>query len=98
MKSVSLRKFQLLVSKGQRFKRAIFCAFLIISGLALNSPAQDPFVVAPQAYKLQFENDWVRVVRVHYAPFEKLPAHDHPKGRTIFIYLNDGGPVRFKHV
>src|SRR5882724_3836744 len=98
MKSISLRKFQLIVSKGHSFSRVILCAFLIISVLAFNALAQDPFAVAPQAYKLQFENDWVRVVRVHYAPFEKIPAHDHPKGRTIFIYLNDGGPVRFNHV
>jgi hypothetical protein len=78
--------------------RTLICvagATIIFAG----SPgAQDPFVVAPQAYKVQFENDWVRVVHVHYAPFEKLPAHDHPKGRTIFVYLNDGGRVRFKHV
>jgi hypothetical protein len=73
-------------------------AIVVIIALAISSEAQDPFVVAPQAYKLQFENEWVRVVRVHYAPFEKLPTHDHPKGLSVFIYLNDGGPVRFKHV
>jgi hypothetical protein len=78
--------------------RVIVCALFITHAPTAASPAQDPLVIAPQAYKLQFENDWVRVVRVHYAPLEKLPAHDHPKRRTIFIYLNDGGPVRFKHV
>lgn len=87
-----------VVSEAHKRVRIIICALLVINVAALTSPAQDPFVVAPQAYKLQFENDWVRVVRVHYAPLEKLPAHDHPKRRTIFIYLNDGGPVRFKHV
>lgn len=77
--------------------RFLSASFVIIA-LAGLSAAQDPLVVAPQAYKLQFENDWVRVVRVHYAPLVKLPAHDHPKRQAIFIYLNDGGPVRFKHV
>ena len=28
--------------------------------------AQDPLTTIPEAYKVQFENDWVRVVRVHY--------------------------------
>jgi hypothetical protein len=77
--------------------RLIACA-LIIGFLSAASVAQDPLVVAPQAYKLQLENEWVRVIRVHYAPFEKLPVHDHPKRQSIFIYLNDGGPVLFKHV
>ncbi|HET9530830.1 MAG TPA: hypothetical protein VFQ92_10785, partial [Blastocatellia bacterium] len=78
--------------------RILVGAVIVIAALATLSAAQDPLVVAPQSYKLQFENDWVRVVRVHYAPFVKLPAHDHPKRQAIFIYLNDGGPVRFKHV
>ena len=67
----------------------------LLSGFLL---AQDPFVVAPRAYKRDFENDWVRVVSVHYSPFEKIAAHDHPGGQAVFIYLNDGGPVRFQHV
>lgn len=78
--------------------RAIICALLITIALAPVAIAQDPFAVAPKAYKLEIENDWTRVVRVRYEPFEKLPAHDHPKRQAIFIYLNDGGPVRFKHV
>lgn len=81
-----------------RHIRTLICALLITTALAPRSIAQDPFVVAPKAYKLEFENDWVRVVRVRYEPFEKLPAHDHPKRQAIFVYLNDGGPVRFKHV
>ncbi|MEW6207649.1 MAG: hypothetical protein AB1631_04730 [Acidobacteriota bacterium] len=65
--------------------------------LALNAFAQDPLKVAPHAYKLAFENDWVKVVRVRYAPREKIVEHDHPKRATIYVYLNDGGPVIFKH-
>jgi hypothetical protein len=59
--------------------------------------AQDPFAVAPQAYKLQFENEWVRVVRVHYEARERIASHDHPKTATVYVYLKDSGPVRFKH-
>jgi hypothetical protein len=46
--------------------------------LAAPALAQDPVKVAPQAYKLDFENDWVKVLRVHYAAKEKIPEHDHP--------------------
>jgi hypothetical protein len=60
--------------------------------------AQDPLKVAPQAYKLEFENDWVKVVRVHYGPREKIPAHDHTERAAAYVYLNDGGPVIFKHI
>lgn len=59
--------------------------------------AQDPLVVLPQAYKLVLENDWVKVIRVHYAPHEKLAMHAHPDLAVAYVYLNDGGPVIFKH-
>jgi hypothetical protein len=66
--------------------------------LASSAWAQDPLKSLPQAYKLQFENDWVRVIRVHYAPHEKLPPHKHNENPAAYVYLNDGGPVIFKHL
>jgi hypothetical protein len=60
--------------------------------------AQDPLKVAPDSYKLEFENDWVKVVRVHYGPRARIPAHDHPRWGTAYVYLNDGPEVIFKHV
>lgn len=78
-------------------QRAFFLlAFFLF--LAFNASAQDPTKVAPQAYKLEFENEWVKVMRVHYAPHEKIPAHDHTEAGAAYIYLNDGGPVIFKHI
>jgi len=72
-----------------------------IAGCLLSStPArsQDPLLTLPDAYKLGFENEHVRVVRVRYEPHARLPAHDHPKGPTAYVYLNDGGEVVFKHI
>ncbi len=66
--------------------------------LATHALAQDPLTILPQAYKLQFENDWVKVTRVHYAPHEKLPRHQHTQTASAYVYLNDGGPVVFKHL
>src|SRR5215475_13236864 len=66
--------------------------------LTIAASAQDPLKVAPQAYKLEFENEWVKVMRVHYGPHEKIPAHDHTERAAAYVYLNDGGPVIFKHI
>jgi quercetin dioxygenase-like cupin family protein len=73
-------------------------ATLLLCVAPIAAFAQDPTKVAPQAYKLELENDWVKVVRVHYEPREKIAAHDHPTRATVFVYLRDGGPVRFNHV
>ncbi len=59
--------------------------------------AQDPLVVSPDAYRLEFENAWVKVVRVRYAPKAVVPPHDHTERASAYVYLNDGGPILFKH-
>jgi hypothetical protein len=78
--------------------RKTLCLAALTSLLSLPVFAQDPLKVAPQAYKLQFENEWVKVVRVHYAPREKVVAHDHTPTASAYVYLNDSGPVIFKHI
>ena len=60
--------------------------------------AQDPLTVLPDSYSKQFENEWVRVVRVRYAPHARLPAHAHNALPAAYVYLNDAGPVLFKHI
>jgi len=71
---------------------------IIITVFATIVLAQDPVKVAPQAYKLDFENDWVKVLRAHYAAKATAPEHDHPATAAAFVYLNDSGPVIFRHV
>ena len=58
---------------------------------------QDPTTSLPDAYKLQLENDYVRVVRVHYDAGAKLAEHTHPAGTTVYVYLNDSEGVTFSH-
>jgi tetratricopeptide (TPR) repeat protein len=60
--------------------------------------AQDATKIAPEAYQLVFENEYVRVERVHYAPRVRLPEHDHTAWGTAYVYLNDAGPVKFGHI
>ena len=74
------------------------CASAVLCLFAIQASAQDPLKDLPQAYKLQFENDWVKVTRVHYGPREKLAAHQHTETASAYVYLNDSGPVVFKHI
>ncbi len=66
-----------------------------MGGLALL--AQDPYRLAPRNYKLEFENEYVRLSRVTYQPGDKIPEHDHPAWNTVYVYLTDGGEVLFGH-
>ena len=53
---------------------------------------QDPTKVEPQHYKLDFENDRVQVVSVHYGPHEKSQMHEHPGGVVVVV---TGGHLKF---
>ena len=48
----------------------------------------DPPAVDPRHYKVEFENEYVRVLRVHFEPHEKGETHEHILDRVVF-YLND---------
>ena len=50
--------------------------------------ALDPLIVDPKHYKLEFENDQVRVFRVKFGPHESAPMHEHQLNR-IMLYLTD---------
>jgi hypothetical protein len=48
----------------------------------------DPAAVDKTHYKVEFENDQVRVLRVHYEAHEKGATHEHILNRVV-VYLND---------
>jgi hypothetical protein len=48
----------------------------------------DPTVVDKRHYKIDFENDQVRVLRVHYDPRDTGAEHEHILNRVV-VYLND---------
>ncbi|MEO8681222.1 MAG: hypothetical protein ABI665_19385 [Vicinamibacterales bacterium] len=48
----------------------------------------DPVAVDARHYKVEFENEFVRVLRVHYGPHEKGENHEHMLNRVV-VYLND---------
>ena len=78
--------------------RASGWSLALSAGMVCLVCAQDAVTTLPQSYSRQFENEWVRIVRVHYAPNAKLPAHTHTELATAYVYLNDSGPVVFRHV
>jgi quercetin dioxygenase-like cupin family protein len=49
---------------------------------------QDPVQVDPKHYKVEFENEHVRVLRVSYGPREKSVMHGHPA--TVAVFLAEG--------
>ena len=64
-------------------------ALLLLASAALG---QDPTKVEPKHYKLDFENDRVQVVSVHYGPHEKSQMHEHPGGVVVVV---TGGHLKF---
>ena len=60
----------------------VLLAVMLLSG---NSFAQDAAKVDPKHYKVEFENDQVRVLRITYGPHEKSVMHSHPEGVVVFL-------------
>jgi len=59
-------------------------------GAAMTSFAasEDSVAVDPKHYKVEFQNDRVRVLRIKYGPGEKSVMHAHPA--NVAVFLNDG--------
>jgi quercetin dioxygenase-like cupin family protein len=68
-------------------KPALWMATL---GLLSAAPAlaQDAVKVDPKHYKVELENDQVRVLRIHYEAGEKSVMHSHPA--SVAVFLTDG--------
>ena len=45
----------------------------------------DPISVDPKHYKVEMENDQVRVLRISYGSHEKSVMHGHPDSVAIFL-------------
>jgi len=54
----------------------------------------DPLVVDPKHYKVEFENDRVRVLHVTIGPHEKTPLHYHPEHVLIALTADRGRETR----
>jgi len=63
-------------------------AVLSLIAFAAPASAQDPTEVDSKHYKVEFENDHVRIVRIKYGPGEKSVMHEHPA--NVAVFLSDG--------
>jgi beta-alanine degradation protein BauB len=64
----------------------------VVVGLGGAAWGQDPTKVEPKHYKLDFENERVQVVSIHYGAHEKSEMHEHPGGVVVVI---TGGHLKF---
>jgi quercetin dioxygenase-like cupin family protein len=64
---------------------SIFTVLFAVILLSGSSFAQDATKVDPKHYKVEFENDQVRVLRITYGPGEKSVMHEHPNAVAVFL-------------
>jgi quercetin dioxygenase-like cupin family protein len=57
----------------------------LVGMAALPLLAQDPVKVSPEHYKVQIDNEYVRVVRATRGPGEKAPMHEHPDYVAVYL-------------
>jgi quercetin dioxygenase-like cupin family protein len=70
-------------------RRALFVVpVLLLVAFVVPAVAQDPVKVDSKHYKVEFENDQVRVIRITYGPHEKSVMHAHPA--NVAVFLTDG--------
>jgi quercetin dioxygenase-like cupin family protein len=55
------------------------------AGMAALAAAEDSVAVDPKHYKLEFQNDRVRVLRIKYGPGEKSVMHAHPANVAVIL-------------
>jgi len=67
----------------KRFTTLVAVAGWILAAAVAH--ADDPVKVDPKHYTVEFENDAVRVLRIHYGPGEKSVMHSHPAAIAVFL-------------
>lgn len=78
----------------------LICAGVFVCLAAACASAQDATKVEPKHYRLDFENEYVQVVSVHYGPHEKSAMHEHPGGVVVALtkahlrFIDEDGKTR----
>ena len=68
--------------------RIVACVGLCSVAL-LNASAQDPVTVDSHMVRVEYEDAHIRVLRMHYAPHQSLPMHDHPARAGVCVTACD---------
>jgi hypothetical protein len=80
----------------RRLSPAVLVAASLLGATSLRAQ-EDGTISVPNVYRVQFENEWVRLVRVTVPAFARIPEHTHPPGLMMHVYLNDAEPLTFIH-
>jgi hypothetical protein len=70
---------------------------LLVLSLLSVSPCLAQSGQLPANYKTILTNSTFRVISVHYGPHEKVAIHNHPDTPTVYVYLNNSGPINIIH-
>jgi quercetin dioxygenase-like cupin family protein len=54
----------------------------------IHAASLDPVKVDPDHYRVELENEKVRVLRIKYGPHEKSVMHEHPA--SVAVFMSDG--------
>ncbi len=66
-----------------------FAALVYFQEPGVGAASLDPLIADPQHYRLEFENQWVRVMREKMGPHEKMPMHQHTPPGAVVVLLTD---------
>jgi quercetin dioxygenase-like cupin family protein len=90
----------MLVGAEASMRTSLLWAGALVCLMSVLGYGQDPTKVEPKHYKLDFENDRVQVISVHYGPHEKSAMHEHPGGVVVILteahlrFTDENGKVR----
>ena len=84
----------LLINKGKKMNRLLILLSMILLVVGINQISIRHAVdAAPEHYKVEFENEYVRVIRVTYNPGETSFMHSHKPSVGVTL---TGGQGQFK--
>ena len=65
--------------------RRVALMLSVLMLMAFAGVAQDAVEVDPDHYEVTFENEHVRILKIHYEPGETSVMHYHPAGVSVFL-------------
>lgn len=63
--------------------QALFIVLILVP--FSNLMAQDAVKIDPEHYKVELDNEQVRVLRINYKPGDESKMHSHPEGVAVFL-------------
>jgi len=55
----------------------------------------DAVTIDPKRFRVEYENEYVRVIRARVGPNEKPPMHKHPATNAVVVYLTNQDLLQF---